>query len=150
MSRVSIVLAFAVAAAFVLYLTTGRGGLVVDGPVVARDLGWNLTGTAGMDAIVGGVLEYDGECLLLRGDAVRWPDRTRWDADQEAVRLDDGTLVHVGDSVSGGGGMAQEAPDRDESWADTETGRVLADCLTEKNGVVVFNADSHLDVEPGR
>lgn len=151
MSRVTIVLALAVATTLVLYLTTGRGGGVsVDGPVVAHDRGWGLGGVSGMEAIVGGVLEYDGECVLLSGDPVVWPDGTEWDADEEAVRLDDGTLVQVGDSVSGGGGMSQEAPERDEWWPDTETGRALSGCLADDAGVVVFNADSELDVEPGR
>lgn len=148
MSRVPVLLAFAIAVAFVAYLVTGRGGgIVVDGPVVAHDLGWGLGGTSGMEARVGGILEYDGECLLLTGNPVVWSDGTEWDEQEQAVRLDDGSLVHVGDQVFGAGGMAQEAPDRSPTWPTTPTGRELSGCLGEEGGLNVFNADAELEVE---
>jgi hypothetical protein len=151
MSRVPVFLALAIALTFVAYLVTGRGGgIVVDGPVVAHDLGWGLGGTAGMDARVGGTLEYDGECLLLGENPVVWPDGTAWDEEEQAVRLDDGSLVHVGDQVFGGGGMAQEGPDRSPTWPTTPTGRELAGCLGEEGGLNVFNPDAELEVEQGR
>ena len=119
----------------------------VDGPVVAHDRGWGLGPTSGMDALVGGDLEYQGRCLLLSGNVVVWPGGTEWDAEREVVRLgDDEASVRVGDSVSGGGGMAAEEPDSVETWKRNESGQVLAHCLTSGAAVVEFNADADLKV----
>jgi hypothetical protein len=146
MSKLLVGVATAFAVLLLVYVTTGRGGGVdVDGPVVAHDAGWGLAGASGMDALVGGALEHEGDCVHLSGDAVIWPDGTTWDEGQGAVRLDDGRLVRVGESVTGGGGMAAEGRDR-ARWDRTQTGQVLADCVGPGKAVVVFNADADLEV----
>jgi hypothetical protein len=138
----------AIMAVVLLYFTTGRGGgITIDGPVVAHDRGWGLGPSSGMDAVVGGTLDYRDGCLLLGGDVVVWPDGTEWDAEREAVRLDDGTVLHVGDTVLGGGGMAAEGRRQVQAWKRGESGRALAPCLAPGAGVIVFNATAEPDVE---
>lgn len=112
---------------------------------MAHDRGWGLGGTSGMDALVGGTLTYDDGCVLLSGDVVVWPDGTSWDEEATVVRLGDGTEIHVGDSVTGGGGMAAEGRHKG-SWIESENGRELAECLAPTAAVVIFNAVSDLEV----
>lgn len=131
-----------VAALVVLFVTTGRGGrLVSDGPVVRHENGWGLGGSSGMDAMVGGVIDFSDGCLLLDGHAVIWPDDTSWDDEHQVVRLPGGERLEPGWTVTGAGGVSDGPPEA-ASWERFG----LAGCLAAVDGVVQFNSDSDLEV----
>lgn len=133
-----------VAAVIVAWWTTGRGGIEVDGPVVSHSNGW-FGGGDSMDAIVGGTLSYEDGCLLLDGSAVLWPGGTSWDDGRQVLVLPDDTEVAPGDGIHGGGGMALEEP-VDDSQLDSPAAKATAGCRAEGASLVVFNADSDLEV----
>ena len=63
---------------------------------------------AGDGALVAGVVRYDARinCYRLGEHPVVWPTGTTVSDDGEVITLADGTQVHMGDHVSGGGGFA--------------------------------------------
>jgi hypothetical protein len=74
----------------------------------------------GMDALIGGTVEFDEatECVFLPGDGFRtlivWPPGTRATRDPFIVVLADGREIREGDHVEGGGGahaLEPEPPD---------------------------------------
>ena len=60
---------------------------------------------AGDGALVAGVVRYDAwiNCYRLGEHLVAWPFGTTVSDDGEVITLADGTQVHMGDHVSGGG-----------------------------------------------
>ena len=60
---------------------------------------------AGDGALVAGVVRYDARinCYRLGEHLVVWPTGTTVSDDGEVITLADGTQVHMGDHVSGGG-----------------------------------------------
>lgn len=130
--------------ALVLALSACAGS--VDGPVIegSRSLG-------GSDALISGVLEYEGGCLYIEHpDAderypIVWPLGTSWNEAESAVRLGDGTLVYVGDTVSGGGGF----PSVSKLGGHTSSeGQELAQESIDNtySEVAVFNTSEDIDV----
>lgn len=132
-----------VAFAVVFVLSACSGGVV--GPVVEGD-----RRSGGMDAVVFGTLVVEESCayLTLTGPETRypviWPHGTDWNSEVSAVVLPDGTLVHAGDEVSGGGGYhssdlggftSQDGVDLVRSCIDNEYGEVA-----------VFNSSSEIEV----
>lgn len=64
---------------------------------------------AGADAlVVGSVTVDDARCVGLDGRLTVWPDGTGWDSANDALRLPNGTLVRVGEAVTGGGFYASQ------------------------------------------
>ncbi|MBA8803012.1 hypothetical protein FB382_001303 [Nocardioides ginsengisegetis] len=127
------------------FITVGRPGVAVDGPVVARDSGWLGQG-GGEDAGLGGTLRYVDGCLLLDASPVVWPEGTTWAADQRSVRLPNDELVAIGDHVFGGGGVGGQGHYDTDHWRSTPMGRATAGCLKDDEGVFVFNAHEDLEV----
>ena len=78
-------------------LSTGVGGYI-DGPLLVAGDHYRTN----FDALVGGQLELDGDCLLLDGHPAIWPVGTTWDDD--AVNVPGVGRVELGDTVVGGGG----------------------------------------------
>jgi Rieske Fe-S protein len=110
------------------------------------------TDVGGLAALVSGVLAYDEaqDCLLLELERIRypvvWPAGTVGISEGPGVELRDGSTVHVGDEVSGGGGYL----DGDEVSGG---GGYIADrfqipdgCLPSSGEVAVFNANGALQV----
>ena len=71
----------------------------VDGPVITVG-GWNSYPTAQ----VTGRLRLVHGCLLIGESVAFWAAGTSWDAENQAVQLEDAGSVRVGDDFSGGGG----------------------------------------------
>lgn len=69
-------------------------------PVITPDAHWDSVPAA---QVSGTVTMRDG-CLLLDSEIVFWQHGTRWDEDAEAVVLEDGTTVELGQEFTGGGG----------------------------------------------
>ncbi|MFP5578871.1 MAG: hypothetical protein ACLGIZ_11655 [Acidimicrobiia bacterium] len=117
--------------------TAASGG--VSGPVMywRRDDGWEYE-----ESGIEGVLEHDDGCLYLRSSAeptlrhqVLWQFGTRWLPDLGAVVLPDGTVVLVGDEISGGGGFRY--PDRLEYFTtDAAVRAQVARCASFAEGEV--------------
>lgn len=64
---------------------------------------------AGADALVAGSVTVDDDrCVGLDGRLTIWPEGTTWDSASEALKLPDGTLAGVGESVTGGGFYASQ------------------------------------------
>ena len=131
----------AVVAAFLL--TACSGG--VTGPVVEGD-----RRTGGTDAEVFGTLVVEGDCAYLAWvePATRypviWPHGTGWDSEALAVVLPDGTLVHQGHEVYGGGGY--HSSDLGAFTSQKGVDRVLA-CVDNQFGeIAVFNSSGDIDV----
>lgn len=130
---------------FALLVVSGCSGSV-DGPVIEGD-----RRTGGTDALVVGELVVEPGCLYLYqpddGDRfpVIWPHRTSWDADQSAVVLPGGVLVHEGDSLSGGGGYHKDNLDR---FTVPEGVELALACVDNEFGeIAVFNSPGPLDVQ---
>lgn len=84
--------------------------VVVDGPVIAADEGWD-TFPSGK---VRGYLRLSDGCLLLNGAVVFWPHGTLWNDERESVvfggAFDGARGAPVGGYFRGGGGVfASEA-----------------------------------------
>lgn len=125
-----------------LAATVGRGGLEVHGPIVVSERSWwsGFTPSGGLDAVVAGVLAWDGECLLLSGSPVVWPHGTRWDSDRQVLRFEGGE-ARIGDHVSGGGGWSQP-----QYFKDSDIRNALERCDGESNEIGAFNRDEILEV----
>ena len=117
----------------------------VDGPVVDAD-----RGSGGEDAEVFGTLVIEGDCLYLAWTdpktryPVIWPHGTEWDPDGPAVVLPDGTAVHQGDEVYGGGGYHSSTVDRYTSQAGAD---LLSSCVDNEYGeIAVFNSSGRVEI----
>lgn len=138
----------AVAVPVVVNHTVGRGGVQIHGPVVSYERPWfHGIGSNGLDALLNGQLELSGGCLLLSGDAVLWPSRTRWDDNTQVLELPHGKRARLGDELSGGGGSFGGLGDHE--WAASPAGRALAHCQAPGTEVKVFNTDENVDVRSG-
>ncbi len=86
-------------------------------------------------------LSLDDDCLLLDGIPVLWPEGTTWNPSAEAVRLSNGDLAAMGDSVIGGGGFYGDLQDVSRLF-----GSDIADsarpCIDSTGQVAVFNLGS--------
>ncbi len=134
----------AVAAFALVGLTVGRGGIATNGPVVADHRPWFSIGSgSGSDALVGGTLELEGECLLLSGNPVVWPSGTSWDPETQVLSVT-GRRAELGDRVYGGGAVRGEQGDG--GWDATDAGRATADCRQPGSAVVVLNRDDEVTV----
>ncbi len=102
----------------------------------------------GMDAVVSGVLEIEGECLYAARDEigerypVLWPSGTRWDADAQTVVTPAGATLVAGDEVDGGGGYLYIGDI--ERLAGGDAAELAQRCLDNTYGeiAVVNNSDS--------
>jgi hypothetical protein len=87
------------------------------------------------------VYERDSRCMFLtrveNRHAVIWPSGTRIDEEDPVVLTSRGETIREGDLVSGEGGW--HSFDRFEDL-------IPAECRTGADGVVVFNADSEIEV----
>ncbi|WP_346385449.1 hypothetical protein [Nocardioides sp.] len=113
----------------------------IDGPVLVSDAHWE----AGMAALIRGPVRLVGDCLFIGSAPVIWPTGTTWDDEADAVVLNDGTLVAVGATVSGGGGSlsaADVAGVFNEELADA----VRACAPNGRSAASVFNPDQRLQV----
>jgi hypothetical protein len=127
----------------VFLLAACSGG--VDGPVVDGD-----RRSGGTDAEVFGTLVVEADCAYLAWTEpetrfpVVWPHGSGWDSKASAVVLPDGTFVHEGDEVYGGGGYHSS-----NLGAFTTQGGVdlVQSCLdNEYREVAVFNSSGDIDV----
>lgn len=90
--------------------------------------------------MVGVVLTIDGDCVRLGDGPVVWPDGTSWDDDEQTVRLPGDRLARPGDTIGGGGGyLTLESED--------EQSRLLGDCVSPGDEVLLFNDTEHLTLE---
>jgi hypothetical protein len=125
------------------YALWGRTELKTDGPLVVTDADWIFGTGASMDAMGGGVLTIDGDCVRLGDDPVVWPDGTSWDEDERTVRLPGDRLARPGDTIAGGGGYLTFDTEDEES----RLGRLLGDCVSVGDEVLLFNDTEHLELE---
>ncbi|MDE0231237.1 MAG: hypothetical protein OXN93_03040 [bacterium] len=116
----------------------------VDGPVVEG----NVTG-GGNDALVSGTVIIEGDCIYLHDPRIDsrypvvWPHRTSWNPAESAIKLPDGTLVHHGDEVSGGGGYHTQNLD---TYIVPEGMARALNCVDNKHGeIAVFNSDTDIE-----
>lgn len=133
----------AIGLAALLALSGCSGG--VDGPVVEGNRSFS-----GEDAEVPGKVVLEGACLYLQlpGTTYRfpvvWPHGTWWDESDSAVVLPDGTHVHEGDVVHGGGGYHSGAL---EEYTTAEGASLVLECVDNTYGeVAVFNSGGEIDV----
>lgn len=113
------------------------------GPLLVSEGRWD----SGMAAALGGQLARVGPCVGLGGSMVVWPDGVSWDEDAESLVLPDGTLVGLGDDVSGGGGSMTTSSVNSLFGADAAD--ALRECGVEVGSdVVVFNVGSGVSTEP--
>lgn len=127
----------------VVLLAACSGG--VDGPVVEAD-----RSSGGEDAEVFGTLVVEGSCAYLSWTEpetrypVIWPHGTGWNSDVSAVVLLDGTVVHQGDEVYGGGGYHSSNLDR---YTSQEGVDLVLSCVDNEYGeVAVFNSSGDVEV----
>lgn len=117
----------------------------VDGPVVEGD-----RRSGGEDAEVFGEVVIEAKCLYLSWTEpetrypVIWPHGTAWDSGQSAVVLPDGTLVHEGDEVYGGGGYYEENLNEFTSQDGVD---LALSCVDNTYGeVAVFNSGDTVEI----
>lgn len=115
-----------------------RYGGEVDGPLLTSA----GSSEEGMAALVRGRVTLDGECLLLRGMPVVWPEGTVWDG--SVLTLPSGAPVSAGDRVSGGGGYLTVRDVRD--FFGDEVASAARECLGPTREVAVLNRGG--DVRP--
>ena len=127
----------------VFLLVACSGG--IDGPVVE---GNRRSGST--DAEVFGTLVVEADCVYLAWTEpeirfpVVWPHGTGWDSEASAIVLPDGTLVHVGDEVYGGGGYHSSNLG---TFTSQEGVDLVLSCVdNEFREVAVFNSSGHIDV----
>jgi hypothetical protein len=105
----------------------------------------------GEQAVVGGVLKRDGECLLFSRsvELIVWPPGTRWSTEDEAVVLPDGLLIRPGDTIAGAGGHYASTRAGLNELLDTQTAvdRAATCVLRNKAGIAVFNQYSPITKE---
>ncbi|MET0882741.1 MAG: hypothetical protein ABWZ13_01205 [Acidimicrobiales bacterium] len=143
--RSRVLVAVAVVAALLVGLVAWapwRAEYAVDGPVVAA----NEDDGIALMALLGGELELVDGCLRLGDESVVWPRGTRWNEGQRAVELRDGTLLHDGDTISGGGGSLGAD---DPAFEDGGAARALGRCRVEGQAVAFFNASETVEVTTG-
>ena len=135
------------ALACVAVLTACSGSSVsarLHGPLLVSEGSWD----AGMAAALGGQLARVGPCIGMGESMVVWPEGVSWDEDAESMVLPDGTLVGLGETVSGGGGgMTTSAVN---SLFGSDAADALRECEVEVGAdVVVFNVGGSVSTEPG-
>lgn len=100
------------------------------------------TSQEGMGALVSGELSYDAElgCFQLGSESLRypivWPAGTVGVADGPGVRLPDGSVARVGDTVAGGGGFV------------SDPGFGIPPACAPTDEVATFNPNSEVTVTP--
>jgi len=116
----------------------------VDGPVIEG----NVTG-GGDDALVFGIVTIEGDCIYLHNPQIDsrypvvWPHGTSWNPAESAIKLPDGTNVHDGYEVSGGGGYHTQNLD---TYTVPEGIALALNCVDNKYGeIAVFNSDSDIE-----
>ena len=73
-----------------------------------------------------------------------WPHGTGWDSEASAVVLPDGTLVHQGDEVHGGGGYHSSNLG---AFTSQEGVDLVLSCVDNQYGEgAVFNSSGDVDV----
>lgn len=120
-----------------------------DDPVLRDEVS---DGSAAMEALVGGVLERDGQCLLLENgqsrEVVVWPPGTRWSGGDETVVLSEGPRIRLGDRVTGSGGHF--AADRESlgRLLDVRTVDRAVTCARRTDaGIAMFQAYSSINTD---
>jgi hypothetical protein len=98
-----------------------------------------------MAALIRGPVRLTGDCLFIGNDPVIWPTGTTWDDEADAVVLNDGTVVAVGATVSGGGGSLSAA-DVAEVFNEELADAVRACAPDGRPAASVFNPDQGLQV----
>jgi hypothetical protein len=95
---------------------------------------------AGDGARLAGVVRYDARinCFRLDEHPVVWPTGTTVSDDGEVITLADGTQVHIGDHVSGGGGFSPS--DQWARWSDSPA------CFDPGREIAIFNASGPIEV----
>ena len=124
------------------YSLWGRAELKTDGPLVVVDADWRGAGVS-MLAMGGGVLSVEGDCVRLGDSPVVWSDGTSWDDDERTVRLPGDRLARPGDTIVGGGGYLSFESEEEQS----RLGRLLGDCVSLGDEVLIFNDTEHLDLD---
>lgn len=121
----------------------------VDGPVLSSPRP-ALVGGGGMDAIVEGTLEFDGDCLhLVQGDVeypVVWPAGAAWQPDPPSVWVDDKS-IEPGATVSGAGGYLSRG--HVEQMAGPHVADAAERCSGATGEIAFFNAGSGVEVTSG-
>ena len=117
----------------------------VNGPVVEGN-----RGSGGDGAEVFGTLVIEESCAYLVWTEpetrypVIWPHGTLWDADARAVVLPDGSPVHEGGEVYGGGGYHSSNLDL---YTNQEGVDLLLSCVDIEYGeIAVFNSSGDVEV----
>lgn len=100
-------------------------------PVITPETPWDDRPLAGVE---GELTQRDG-CLLLDSEIVFWPHGTRWDDEADAVVLEDGETVGIGEEFTGGGGHwdlrgDDSGPLDVRSWLGRDAGRAIESCST--------------------
>jgi hypothetical protein len=128
------------------FLVSGCSG-GVDGPVIEGN-----RSTGGTDAEVLGVVAIEGDCIFLSQAEtatrypVVWPHGTSWNGAESAIELPDGTLVHAGNRLYGGGGYYTGA--NLDGYTVAEGVELALRCVDNEYGeVAVFNSVADIDVE---
>ena len=117
----------------------------VDGPVIEG----NVT-DGGLDAEVFGIVIIEGDCIYLYDPQIEsrypvvWPHGTLWNPAESAIKLPDGTPVHDGDEVYGGGGYHTE--NLDTYIVSEGVARALSCVDNEYGEIAVFNSDSEIEI----
>jgi hypothetical protein len=127
----------------------------VEGPVIEGN-----RSTSGDDAEVLGEVVLEGDCLYLDWSEldrrqyetgtrfpVIWPHGTDWNADELAVVLPSGNLVHEGDQVEGSGGYYHG--DALSNYTVPEGVALALSCVDNEYGeVAVFNTRGDIEITP--
>lgn len=127
-------------AAVALAACGSSSGEAVDGPVMRYP---SSSGSGdGMDGVIRGVLELDGECLYVARDVVGerypilWPSGTEWDADNQSVVTSGGESMPIGGEVLGGGGFLYlDAVDR---LAGSDAADLARACVGNTSGQIAI------------
>jgi hypothetical protein len=122
----------------------------VDGPVYTSPPPTLLGGGSGMDAIVGGVLAFDGDCLYLVSGEIEypvvWPHGATWRTDPPQVAIRD-QLIEPGRYVSGEGGYVPLVREDLERAAGPEVAGAAMSCAGPTAEIAYFNEGSRVTSE---
>lgn len=103
-----------------------------------------------MDAIVGGALTFDGECLYLVSGEIEypvvWPHGASWDDDPPSVRID-GQRIEPGMSVTGSGGYVPLVRDNLVRAAGAAVADAAIECAGPTGEIAYFNEGSAVFLE---
>jgi len=138
-------LGVAIALAVVACSTAGR----IDGPVLTAPFA-----SGGMDALIMGTLAFDAGsgCLFLERDGGRvpvvWPSGASWQASPPGVVLDDGRLIEVGMSVTGGGGYLPT--NLIQQRAGSKVADAAAACAGSSGEIALFNSEGDITITADR